>query len=256
MKAKDYLSQLSLEARWRLPPEEAADLVAEYTDMLSQDTRPEEALRRDFGSPRQAVRLVCPPRAYGQWLAVFGILAVCLVLPVLWAMFSWRINFYRPAVAVQFGLGLLLSLVWFRRQGEKKPGRLPGMLTALLGVLLAGAAAAGGVLWYLSDTVLNRIPPGWIGRLALLTLTSLGLLSAALGLIGLVRARLEDRRWRALYVLGLTLAAVSVFTVAQLGNMSIDVAPEGLRYWWMRYMVNPILITGAVGLAGTGVALC
>ena len=76
------------------------------------------------------------------------------------------------------------------------------------------------------------------------------LLESAAGLLGVVKARLDDRRWSALYILGLTAVAVCVLILAFLG--SLDSASGGA---WASYAL-PWGLLGAAGLVGTGVALC
>ena len=62
---KDYLTRLTQAARWQLPPKEAAEVAADYRDILAGDGRTEEALVQEVGTPWQAVRLGRPPKSYG-----------------------------------------------------------------------------------------------------------------------------------------------------------------------------------------------
>ncbi len=45
----DYLSRLSLAARWYLPPAEAAEVLEDYREIV--EGRSEEELRREVGGP-------------------------------------------------------------------------------------------------------------------------------------------------------------------------------------------------------------
>ena len=44
---KDYMTRLERAARWRLPPQEAEDVIADYREMVGDPPRPEEELLRD-----------------------------------------------------------------------------------------------------------------------------------------------------------------------------------------------------------------
>ena len=80
------------------------------------------------------------------------------------------------------------------------------------------------------------------------TLSLAGIVGAACGVLGLVRARISDRRWSALYILGLTVLVVCVMIHAFLGSLVIiDL--------WTPYAVKWCVL-GAVGFVGTGVSLC
>ena len=87
---KDYMARLEQAARWRLPPEEAEDVIADYRDIVGSPPRSEEELHREVGDPEQVVRLlVQPPKAYYAWLAVFAALAACLLAAALAAIIWW-----------------------------------------------------------------------------------------------------------------------------------------------------------------------
>ena len=76
---KDYLTRLTQAARWQLPPKEAAEVAADYRDILAGDGRTEGALVQEVGTPWQAVRLVRSPKSYGRWVMAFTELAGCMI---------------------------------------------------------------------------------------------------------------------------------------------------------------------------------
>ena len=43
------MARLEQAARWRLPPEEAEDVIADYRDIVGSPPRSEEELRREVG---------------------------------------------------------------------------------------------------------------------------------------------------------------------------------------------------------------
>ena len=80
----------------------------------------------------------------------------------------------------------------------------------------------------------------------------IGLLAALAGLLGAVWARLADRRWRAVYVLGLTVLLAALLLCSVLTSMDLSLSGER---WWVPYALRMALLT-ALGLVGTGVSLC
>ena len=79
---KDYMTRLERAVRWRLPPQEAEDVIADYREIVGNPPRSEEELHREVGDPEQAVKLLTSPlNAYRVWLLVFGLMAACLRLP-------------------------------------------------------------------------------------------------------------------------------------------------------------------------------
>ena len=71
------------------------------------------------------------------------------------------------------------------------------------------------------------------------------------GLFGLVQARLGDRRWRAVYILGLTGVLTSLFVWSMLSSMSLDFSTG-----WQTPLLIKLSLRTFAGLAGTAVALC
>ncbi len=277
---KDYMARLEWAARWRLPPQEANDVIADYRDIVGDPPRPEDELLRDLGSPRAAIRPLTPQKQYRVWLAAFALMAACPLLPglgplpgmsMLWeSCLRTRIfNFYIGDV-LPF-VGMACALVWFRRTGQKQ-GRLPRAIPALLAVAAACAAAVLAVDWvWMRDPagfssllgeapvrVLGIFPLGWTRPTTVLLLNdTLGWVGcfamALLALLGLVKARTGDRRWAAVYILALTAVLVSAETLAFLNNMEIggNITPD----WWMPYL-RLWAIHAGIGLVGAGVALC
>ena len=255
---RDYLSRLSRAARWYLPPAEAAEVLEDYREIVAG--RSEEELRREVGSPQETVRRLAQPKAYRRWLAVFGVLAVCVLFPALgpiWSrLFWWNGVYWFAQLDWAFLLtGGILSFAWFQRNG-KREGALPrGILLAAL-VPLVGMAWA----WFCALAVFCWLEPflrfmeaaAITGPALHWSLLLSGLAMGLTGLLGLVKARLRDRRWRAVYILGLAGALLSLGVWSVFSSMNLDMSASG---WWTPLLMRYGFIT-IVGLLGTGVALC
>lgn len=297
---KDYMTRLERAARWRLQPQEAEDVIADYRDIVGTPPRPEEQLRREVGDPEQVVKmLVAPPKAYYTWLVVFAALTFCLLaaaLAPLPASPSFRLSLwyewfsgYRlsdPEFSIlcflplfQLAAGMVLCLVWFlrRREAVNHP-RSKWMLPCAL-LLAVIMAYAWSVVWRISanpeqylttwveDTSIigEGIGPAYTAHSSPGLLSMAGwlewggcALSGLVGTVALVKARTQDRRWAAIYLLALTAAVLSLAVLAMLNNFS-DLIPyyqENAYYdgWLTPYLPQFAAVT-AVGLVGTGVAL-
>ena len=124
----------------------------------------------------------------------------------------------------------------------------------MLILLLLGIAWVSFLAWTLFAErwdLLNALFPEervWLHRL---TLGLNALAAGTVGMIGLVKARLADRRWRAVYVLGLTGAVACLFMWKMYTGMFWEFRPG----WQTSYVIRYTVII-LVGLLGTGGALC
>ncbi len=252
---RDYLSRLAWSARWYLPPAEAREVLEDYREILGG--RPQEELVQDLGSPGAAVRRLVQPKAYRRWLAVFTVLALCVLLPaagLLLRRYLWRLDIgwdLTPFAGAFFLLGTMLALAWSRREGVREGRALPRGAAAMLALLLAGVVWAWCMVWL----VLAWSPPlsEFLERASLSPRRLVSALhwtcwaAALLGVFGAVKARTADRRWASVYLLALTKTTLSLYILGELTSMNI----AGGRGW----AVGCGLIA-AVGLAASGAALC
>ena len=162
----NYLARLSRAAKWMLPPGESADVIADYRDILSDNSRTEEELRQDLGDPVEAVRMLSDKREYQRWKVVFTVLVICAVLPplslhsALWVILHNTyvyIHNLRVDLADTLYLAGMVLTFWFwrgnclkrsRNQAEKKSfatKRLPKL--ALILLIIIPLSAAGLALW-------------------------------------------------------------------------------------------------------------
>ena len=267
---KDYMSQLSKWARWMLPWQEAENVIADYQDITGIPPRPMEELLRDLGKPRDAVKVLVQPKQYRIWLAMMGIMTVCLLQQVnsplicpliygtvFWGSFFWR---YRDIFycLLLFPIGIITALVWFRRQGRKTE-RIPKAVLVLLAALLLYLGGIFLLYWSVFRNIDSLIViwegAAWIrpegGSLLQFSISYSCPLLAVAGIYGLIKARTGDRRWAAVYVLAMATILISRMYL-ELSYIPFISNPEEKFRQFM------ILCTAAaaVGLAGTGIALC
>ena len=264
---KDYLSSLSRAARWCLPPAEAAEVLEDYREIV--EGRSEEELRREVGAPWETARRLAQPKAHRRWLAVFGTLSVCLLLPMADALATeLSLLLYRlfqeyylwggapitsRLTVLLFPLGAVLSLIWFRRGGEKRSGKVPGGVMPLLVLLLLGMAWVWFLAWIILTEqwkIVDFLFPSH-GRAVQRTLALVILFAGGAGMFALVKARLGDRRWLAVYMMSLAGAGLAIYLWRLLTRMSFDPSDS----WQIPYWIRLGVITAA-GLLGTGVSLC
>ncbi|MDE6259965.1 MAG: hypothetical protein K2M42_03765 [Oscillospiraceae bacterium] len=272
---KDYMARLERAARWRLPPQEAEDVIADYRDIVGTPPRSEDELRRELGKPRNVIRPLIQKKPYYTWLAVYVALAACVYLlgHTGFGFYSWE--FYRlcfelghfhlgPVFAL---LGMALALVWFRRRRDEPKSPVPKGIIITLAVLLVWI----GLVFLFNWAVLcakDDFFAMWgmmeplIGPRGHLVYRSMHLSTWAMCLLPffvsytalywLVKARVRDRRWAAAYVLALTAIVITMETVALVTSMDPTLFIEiGLRANLPKCAVITV-----IGLIGTGVALC
>lgn len=275
---KDYMTRLERWARWMLPRQEAEDVIADYRDIVGSPPRPDGELLQELGRPRSVIRPLARTKQYCTWLAVFAVMAACILLPAdsplpggLYPL--WFNLFYTDIPGFTFCrlfliAGLALSLVWFRPgQGEAK-APLPRSMIITLAALLAVMALVWWTFWqvtlYPEGALANPVfhlpmgfwwpmGGGYIGGNLLSFLLEWGAIPlAVVGMTGLVKARLCDRRWRAVYFLSLSVLMLAFAVLALLTSMDVTSSPDT---WWISTRRLCIEIT-VFGLIGTGVSLC
>lgn len=189
-------------------------------------------MKRDYlSSLSRAARWYLPPAADMFLSELWGVfIQFHIDLPL-----SGLANSSRYA-ELFFPVGMVLCFVWFQRNGGR--GRtLPKKMLLFFPLVLLGMAWVWFLAWIVFEerfALLNFLFPdqGWLLRLVL--------------------ARLEDRRWRAVYMWALTGAMLSIFLLKFLTNMSFDGFREG---WQIPYWTQLTVLTAA-GVLGTAVSLC
>lgn len=260
---EQYLKQFSRAVRWRLPPQESEDAIADYRELILLEERDETRLVEELGEPVQAAHLLTDVRTYRRWLKVFAVLAFGLFLIVEWV---WTGHYSLTFAALRawwypvlvMAAGLPLSLYWFRRHGQKN-GPLPRRLALLLAAVFLFGAGTLAWNWYvLSPRFLDfyretyPVIPWQIIFHRELTING-GIVCTLLAFAGLVLAKCYDRRWLALYTLALTVAVLCSFILFHMRRMDLSYAMANSV---QTYLFTRLIPIGAAGLIGTGVALC
>ena len=144
MDQQTYLKKFSHSVRWRLPKPEADEVLADYEALFSEYLLGnDDAWIQDLGEPLEAARLLTEPKVYRRWLAAFGLMAFCLLLPE-YLLLRARFNQYPLGLmSILLAAGTAIALICFRPQ-RKETARapFPKGLCLLLSVLLLIMAAA------------------------------------------------------------------------------------------------------------------
>lgn len=260
---EQYLKKFSRAARWRLPPQESEEAIADYRELIFREERDESKLVEELGEPVQAAHLLTDVKTYRRWLKIFAVLAFGLFLLAKWAFmahssihFSFAEQWWYPVWVM--AVGLVLSLYWFRRHGQKNGPLSRWLVLALAVVLIAGCMVMYGI-WDVTGAVMYEQVSEHRWRLlqqvhlVLTAMMYVGTLSALAAFAGLVLAKCYDRRWLAVYILGVTVAAMIGFVTFNFKGLNLDYPTSDMLRSYLFARLIPI---GAAGLIGTGVALC
>lgn len=258
-----YLARFSRAVRWRLPPRDSEEAIADYRELIFREERDEAKLVEELGDPVQAAHLLTDVKTYRRWLKVFAVLAFGLLLLAKWSWMAWATRimgwneWWYPVWVM--AVGLPLSLYWFR-QHEQKDGTMSKWLALALAAVLVFGVGTMALTWYVMSpdflaSYMEKYPDtiSWHIILTRELLIEGGIACALLAFVGLVLAKCYDRRWLALYTLGVTTAAMTCFVLFNLVSMDISAADPDV---FQAYIFARILPIGAIGLIGTGVALC
>lgn len=265
---EQYLKKFSRAARWRLPPQESEEAIADYRELIFREERDESKLVEELGEPVQAAHLLTDVKTYRRWLKIFAVLAFGLFLLAWWSwtgipfihFSSWDWGMFGEGwrgIAV-LAVGLALSLYWFRRHGQKNGPLSKRLVLALAVVLIAGCRVMYGIWDVTGALIYEQVSVNtWQYRqqvyLVITAMMYVGTLSALAAFAGLVLAKCYDRRWLALYILGVTVAAMIGFVTFNFKGINLDYPTADMIRSYLFARLIPI---GAVGLIGTGVALC
>lgn len=252
MDRQAYMKQFSRWLRWRVTENEAAEILSDYEELLHQRPAAEDAaLLQDMGRPDSAARLLTDPKQYHRWLAVFGCMVFCLLMleaALLRAAFARDPSGW---TGILLALGVIVSLICFHHRAGSQKSPVPKRLVGSLLAVAVAFGAAGMVFLCLNSGAWEHWPPEWYGITAHWVLCVAGTVGGIAGLFGLVNARISDRRWSALYILGLTVLAICVMGTAFLVRLDLS-ADSG---WWVPYAIR-WGAAGVFGLAGVGASLC
>lgn len=225
--------RFSFWVRWWYPRQEAQEILADYAEFPDPD----------LSHPAQIIRDLGLSRGCRSWLVVFCVLTVCLCLPAVWMFGPSHHDLLSCFLLL---LGAVLSLIWFQR-GEK--GQFPKKMIPVLLLELALLCAAGGLM---AGAVLTPQNFAGFGHRFSWFFLAIGLSGAVVCFWGLSQARIADRRWCAVYILGLTVLVLCICVLSMLHSMALTV--DGAPFWYP--YIRRAAWVSASGLVLTGVALC
>jgi len=257
MNKKTYLERFSRLAHWRLPPSEAEEVIADYEELVSAHPEDGTALVKTLGDPLVAVKLLGMTKEYLCWMAIFGLLCVSLIYFCLdmliegYCPYGFGHLYDLDKILFYLSIGLLSFWKWKSPKG--KSGKCPGLLPALLGMLVpAGVLAAVTVsmciilLGFLKGEL--SLPVFWIAHVMRTSLCLAGTVSFIAALTGLVKSRIWNRRWLALVIMAVTVLFLCMQMVLLI--RSLDDAEAGLR------VIRQYIPVAIIGTAGVIWSLC
>ena len=253
MDKQTYFRRFSNSVRWRLSEQEAREVLADYEEILAE--KPEEldeAVLRDLGNPSHAAAVLTNQSVYRRWMVAFSVMAFCILMP--WLLLSRRAFYHEPTIFVwgAFLVGAGLALFHFRFRRDRECQKCPKELLLWVGVLLVVSTISGLVLCGLAFELWRMLPDRLYGIIACWALWISGSVAAFAGILGLVKARLSNHRWSALYILALVVLLESVSVLALLTGIDTSTV---IPNWWVPYVTRWAVLAGA-GLLATGVSLC
>lgn len=244
MTAKSYLNCFSAFAHWKFPAKDADGIVEDYRDFFSDTGASSEPLTKRLGNPTAALRQLGIALHYRLWLVVFSLFVLCMGILSVDLFTNAQERRLDEIVTV---VGLALVVFWFL--GTKNRPKQPGSKIILLIIFaLAIFVCVEGLLLYIA----SRTTSLYWAKIVHISVPCIGLVSAIIGIFGLVMARIYDRRWRALYTFAMMVVMLSLLMLSILHSMEPYDTPQAL--WVSRLFEGGVLL--AAGLTATAVSLC
>lgn len=285
MTRMNYITQFSKAVKWRLSYQEAEDVIRDYEELLSEKERENEGNceckcewadvsdsermgKEDMccalGTPAEAARSLGSKGAYECWLLVFFVLVASLV-----TIFYMMISYYPPlsylivlpdilaySILAFFGVGILVSFVWFRPDRKRRDPKIPTGIFLTLGVLLAfDTALAMSVLYFFQRLFIESLPM-LFAQLIAFVLVAAGGFMMVVGIFAIIKSRMSDRRWRAVYVLALTSLIIGFLFLQILVLYDFNMDGGTLFGDFLTEELKGCATLGCVGLVLSGISLC
>lgn len=260
MTKSEYIGHFSQNAKWKLSYQEAEEVIEDYEGFFSQSGRDEHDICLELGNPTAAVKALSSRMSYGYWLTIFSIQAIALFVPYFILLASNPpLSFIlshpdvNPHIILTLaGFGVMVSLVFFRPQKKYLDKKIPKTIFFSLVVLFLFAFILGilvTVFFYqLYDT--NTIPFYSLLLPSILFLS--GTLFTAAGIWSLIKSRICDRRWRAVYILALTLLLITISIFDLL--TSLDIKNNIFHIVIQELQFDAVM--GGIGILACGGSLC
>lgn len=242
---KTYLKRFSKFARWRLPANEAEDVIADYTELIAAQPKDGEDLLKNLGNPFAAAMQIKPAKEYYHWMAVFALLGLCSVYFFCGLFCRWRE--YETFNYVLFYLSVGLSAFWkgiLPKREERQNCR--NLVPAVIGTAALSIASS----FFMWNTMWSQELSGEQAALILRSCVYItAIIALILSLTGLIRCRMYHRRWLALAVMGFTVLFICLLWMDLLTRLD---NADAILPWIQRSMIPPFVI----GTAGVIWSLC
>lgn len=257
-----YLTRFSHIAKWRLSYQEADEVIEDYEGFFAQSSRSEHEVCLELGSPAAAVSTLGGHISYGYWLIAFSIQAISLLVPFFillvkrppLSLFISQPVINPYAIQALVGSGFLTSLFFFRPRKNFTDKKLPKTIIFSLEALFFVAITLGVlttvffVKLYSTDTF-----PAYSPQLPFMFSLS-GTVFMTAGMWALVKSRMCDRRWRAVYILALTLLFICLSILDVLTCLDFTMKERAFHILMQELKFDAVF--GGLGLLACGGSLC
>lgn len=255
MNNKTFFAQLNLALHWYLPEPEANEVLEDYQDMQRQAAEDGEVFPPKEDDPQKIARSLSDRREYIRWLLAFGAMLACPLAVAVYMInnhipiFDW----YEPLffIKIFFWLGLLAALLWNRRCRQHQPAvsRPPRLLAGCAALALFNVISLGLAIFWTVWIMITPYYSMWVNGKMMNTYISLVCLTNVLYcLAAVLRGRLENRRWLALYIIGITLLLGAMLYLDYLHTMMLDYELLYEAFDRLKSFVLPLLASLAVSL--------
>lgn len=245
-----YLKRLSRMAYWQLSREEASNVLKDYQGIFEQKSFNGEDLTCELDTPYQVIKRLRNTKQYFIWMSVFSVMAICALSMTVSLLFR---EYYLWIIAGLYILGEGLSIVYFRvtdceRLYTPCPKGLLLLMSAEL-ILAFAVLSVAGMIDFNREMLLpvrDILGDENVGRTISFLIQTIASILSALSIFGIYKAKVSDRRWRALYSFGITVIGVCNFISLTLQSTNLS---SGQSPWFS------LIIILATGCVATGVSL-
>lgn len=259
MDKKTYMERFSKLVRWRLSPEEAEDVIADYTELLSIHPEDGTALVKTLGDPSLAVKLLGATKEYLHWMIVFSILCICLFYCGI-GLFDIGHYIYFAGRFYNFGellfyISIGLTSFWKQRCPKGKYRKCPGLAPAMLWLLIPAAVMTAILVFFCiillmmaNDYPFEPHQFEWFSPVTIAFLRLSGIASFIAALKGLLNSRIQDRRWFAIFAMAFTILITCMLLIHLIRSLSEPLA----AFMALKAQIPSVII----GTAGVIWSLC
>lgn len=246
------LDRLSRAAYWQLSREEAADIINDYQEMFEEKLSSRDSCSCEFDKPYRVIKCLRNNKQYFIWMSAFSAMIICLLLMSVCLLFR---EYYFWMVVGLFIFGESLSIFYFQvadRERLYKPcprGLLSLLFAELILALVVLSVAAMPYIGFNTEMVLplkGILSEENLGRTLTYIIQIITVIMIVLGVFSLYKAKISDRRWRALYGFGITVVGLCDFTSSNLQSVNLS---NGQSPWFL------LIVLLVIGGIATGVSL-